>query len=149
MKDRIIQIMEMENLSSTLFAEKLGISKAVVSHILNGRNNPSLDVVSRIIQEMPYINSDWLINGDGKMLKEGYDEKKILQNKDLFANEPLNSIGRYDNRKESPLSIGDETENDAQSIASKQLRPVATSAKKITQIIIYYDDNTFDTFYSR
>ena len=149
MKDRIIQIMEMENLSSTLFAEKLGISKAVVSHILNGRNNPSLDVVSRIIQEMPYINSDWLINGDGKMLKDGYDEKKILQNKDLFANEPLNSIGRYNNSKESPLSIGDETENDVQSIASEQLRPVVTSAKKITQIIIYYDDNTFDTFYSR
>lgn len=149
MKDRIIQIMEMENLSSTLFAEKLGISKAVVSHILNGRNNPSLDVVSRIIQEMPYINSDWLINGDGKMLKDGYDEKKILQNKDLFANEPLNNMDRHASSKESPLSIGDETENDAQSIASKELSPVVTSAKKITQIIIYYDDNTFDTFYSR
>ena len=69
MRERIRQIMENENLTPAKFADKLQINRANISHILNGRNNPSLDVVARILSEMPYINSEWLINGTGEMYK--------------------------------------------------------------------------------
>ncbi len=52
MKDRIKQIIDQEHLSPSSFADKLQLGRAVVSHILNGRNNPSLDVVTRILSKM-------------------------------------------------------------------------------------------------
>ena len=70
MRDRIKTIIEREDLTPTKLAEKLNISRAVISHILNGRNNPSLDVVTSILTEMPYISSDWLLSGEGEMYRE-------------------------------------------------------------------------------
>jgi transcriptional regulator with XRE-family HTH domain len=61
MRERIRQIMEHENLTPAKFADKLQISRAVISHILNGRNNPSLDVVTKILTQMDYINPEWLL----------------------------------------------------------------------------------------
>ena len=149
MKDRIIEVMEAENLSSTMLADKLGVSRAVISHILNGRNNPSLDVVTRILQEMPYIDSDWLIMGSGKMLKDGVDIKSIQKAKDLFSQNDLNKpVDKEVNEKEqenvvkNPLLV-------AQSSDSKSFESRNINVRKISQIIIYYDDNTFETFYNR
>ena len=72
MKDRIKQIMETENMTPARFADTLQIGRAVISHILNGRNNPSLDVITRILSKMPEINSDWLLTGAGTMFKSDY-----------------------------------------------------------------------------
>ena len=58
MKDRIRLIMEKENLTPARFADSLDINRAVISHILNGRNNPSLDVVTKILEVMDYINPE-------------------------------------------------------------------------------------------
>ena len=55
MKDRIRLIMEKENLTPAKFADRLEINRAVISHILNGRNNPSLDVVTKILELMDFI----------------------------------------------------------------------------------------------
>lgn len=75
MKDRIKLIMDNEHLTPSAFADKLQLGRAVISHILNGRNNPSLDVVSRILSKMDYIDSDWLLTGNGKMYKTDNREK--------------------------------------------------------------------------
>ena len=75
MKDRIRLIMESEQLTPSAFADKLQLGRAVISHILNGRNNPSLDVVARILSNMNNINPDWLITGNGSMYKTALTEK--------------------------------------------------------------------------
>ena len=84
MKERIKKIMEIEQLTSTRFADRLQINRAVISHILNGRNNPSLEVVTRILAEMEYINPEWLLNGTGSIYKEGVDPDTIGNQPDLF-----------------------------------------------------------------
>ena len=84
MKDRIKQIMDKANLTPAKFADQLQINRAVVSHILNGRNNPSLDVVTKILSEMNYINSDWLLNGTGQMYKDGYTAADSENDRSLF-----------------------------------------------------------------
>src|SRR5690554_4282945 len=91
MKDRIKIIMENENLTPAKFADRLQINRAIVSHILNGRNNPSLDVVTRILTEMNYINPEWLLNGTGSIYKEGVDSDSIPKEPDLFSQNVLNS----------------------------------------------------------
>ena len=49
MKERILQIMNQAGLNHSKFAEVIGIQRAAMSHITSGRNNPSLDVVSKIL----------------------------------------------------------------------------------------------------
>jgi len=46
-KDKIEKIMQAENLNSAQFATEIGIQGSTLSHILNGRNKPSLDVLKK------------------------------------------------------------------------------------------------------
>ncbi len=149
MKERIAKIIEYENLSSTMFAERLGIGKAVVSHILNGRNNPSLDVISRIMLTMPHFNSEWLINGEGEMLKPNYIDTSMTGGGTLFAQEGENSPqSTVSDDKIDRIEV-DKLSEVVQSAENKSDTLILARNRKIKQIIIYYDDNTFETFFSK
>lgn len=52
MKDRIAQIMKEEQMSAIQFAKETGIQQASLSHILNGRNNPSLEIIKKFIKDL-------------------------------------------------------------------------------------------------
>ena len=65
MRDRIKLIMERVNLSQAHFADAIGAQRATVHHILSGRNNPSLDIVSKIHNAFPSVDLKWLITGQG------------------------------------------------------------------------------------
>ncbi len=146
MKDRIKKIMEIEHLSPTQFADRLQINRAVISHILNGRNNPSLDVVTKILGEMNYINPDWLLNGNGSIFKEGIDPEAIAKEPDLFHQdnaEQGKSKGETNHAQETAFK---ELPFEMKESGEKRVTPQREREKKITQIIIYYNDNTFETF---
>lgn len=70
---RIRRIMEEENMNATQFSEAIGIQRAAMSHILKGRNNPSLDVISKISERFETINPGWLMNGKGPMRTHAQD----------------------------------------------------------------------------
>lgn len=55
-------------LSPTQFADTIGVSRPIVSHILSGRNKPSLEVVQKIVGAFPDLSLRWLLNGEGPML---------------------------------------------------------------------------------
>ncbi len=69
MIDRILLILKTQNLSSSQFADEIGVQRSSISHILSGRNNPSLEFVTKILKRFPDINSDWIIFGKGSMYK--------------------------------------------------------------------------------
>ncbi|MFT3738994.1 MAG: helix-turn-helix transcriptional regulator [Breznakibacter sp.] len=69
MKDRIQRIIARENLTASKFADIIGVQRSSVSHILSGRNNPGLDFLNKILQHFPHISGDWLITGQGSMIK--------------------------------------------------------------------------------
>lgn len=68
--DRIIQTMNHYRLNKTELSSRLGLSPAVLSHITSGRNKPSLELITQILQTFPEISSDWLILGKGGMLRD-------------------------------------------------------------------------------
>ena len=68
MLSRIKQIIEKEKLSSTQFATEIGVQRSALSHVLSGRNKPSLDFMMKIKYRYPEINLDWLMLGKGKMI---------------------------------------------------------------------------------
>lgn len=145
MKERIKQIIDSEDITPAKFADMLQINRAVISHILNGRNNPSLDVASKILLEMPYIDPTWLLNGIGEMYKDGY-EKSHRIDKGLFNEELDGSADGNTNDFKAKGSIVNKVFNSAHSPKNEQNILQKGVVKKIRQIIIYYDDNTFETF---
>ncbi|SDX45258.1 helix-turn-helix domain-containing protein [Hymenobacter psychrophilus] len=69
MLDRIQELLQVRELSSSQFADAIGVSRPVVSHLLSGRNKPSLEVVQKIIAAFPDLSLSWLLNGAGPMLE--------------------------------------------------------------------------------
>ena len=64
-KERIELLMKCYDLTSSQFADRTGIQRASVSHILSGRNKPSLDVMLKIFDAFPGLDMKWLMTGSG------------------------------------------------------------------------------------
>lgn len=67
MEDRLLKLLDTEQLSSAKFADAIGVQRSSVSHILSGRNKPSFDFLQKTLKAFPMVNADWLILGEGNM----------------------------------------------------------------------------------
>lgn len=65
-RERIELLMKCYDLSPSQFADKTGIQRASVSHIISGRNKPSLEVMLKIYEAFPGIDMKWLMMGAGE-----------------------------------------------------------------------------------
>ena len=65
MRDRIKQIIEREGMSQSQFADYIGVNRPTLSHVIAGRNNPSIEIMMKIHQRFPKINILWLLDGIG------------------------------------------------------------------------------------
>ncbi len=63
-QDRIRTIMKSGNYTASEFADKIGIKRSNLSHVLSGRNKPSLDFLVKVINAYPNVNASWLITGE-------------------------------------------------------------------------------------
>ena len=145
MKERIAEFLRRENKSSALFAEEIGVQPSGISHILSGRNRPSLDFVLKMLETYPYINVNWLLFGKGNM----YTPEIIP---DLFGNYTDISF-KKESEKEVSLENKDERSFNAttehaghgpvvfdQSLAEKP---------SVRRIVLLYDDNSFEEYLSK
>lgn len=69
MIDRIREVINYSQLSAAAFADNIGISRSGLTHLLTGRNQPSLDVAKKILAKYPEISTEWLIMGMGDMMR--------------------------------------------------------------------------------
>ena len=74
MRERIKEIIEREGMSQSQFADFIGVNRPTMSHVIAGRNNPSIEIVMKIHQKFPKINMLWLLDGIGS-----YEEGKISE----------------------------------------------------------------------
>ncbi len=133
MKERILKIMEHEGVGPAQFANNIGIQRASISHILAGRNNPSLEVMIKILTRYPYINPDWLLFGKGEMLREGAGSP------DLFRTPgALPQINLVPERAPAP--------NPAPEKAPEPENTGKAPEKRVSRIMVFYADNTFEMF---
>lgn len=65
MRERIKKIIEREGMSQSQFADFIGVNRPTLSHVIAGRNNPSMEIVMKIHQRFPKINILWLLDGIG------------------------------------------------------------------------------------
>lgn len=145
MRERILQVMENEGLTPSKFAETIGIQRSAMSHIISGRNNPSLDVFMKILETFPYVDADWLLFGKGEM-KKGEIEKDSFAQPDLFGNTPINSpTPRIDSEYRREMGVK-EVENTPKQTEKEVVIRTELVAKKISKIVIFYADETYETF---
>lgn len=149
-KDRIKMIMEREKVPPRVFAETIGVQQSTLSHILNDRNKPSLEVVMKVHQKYNYVNLEWLLYGKGEMMASA-EELSLSPNGEyqqpsLFDENPVNSSKESlasENRKEMAIK---NAENTPKEIVRQEIRYIEKPARKITEIRIFFDDNTYETF---
>jgi Helix-turn-helix. len=144
MKDRIEAIMKREHMTPSSFAESIEIQRSTLTHILRGRNNPSLDVVMKIHQRFKYVNLDWLLYGNGNMINQEKTSDDLQRS--LFdENEEIKPIPQVDleYRKEMPLKTAENTYKEP---VKEEIRYIERPPRKITEIRIFFDDNTFEIF---
>lgn len=139
MKDRIAHIMRAKNLKASDFASLLGIQPSAISHILAGRNRPSLELVKKIKETFPEYNLDWIVFGVGPITssessKEAFQEAQasiqiIPENASDIAPFSPDPIFPDDSEIETP--------------------PSAASTPAAQSVILLYDDGTFESFRPR
>lgn len=118
MIERIRQTIEYSQLSASAFADAIGISRSGLTHLLTGRNQPSLDVARKILAKYPEISTEWLIMGMGEMLR--IDEQdgqptiidKVDESKHRAENSKLDSqpdlFAEFDTPDDSEDDVDDE-----------------------------------------
>ena len=140
MKDRIAHIIRAKNLTAAEFALRLGIQPSNVSHLLAGRNNPSLEFVKKLKETFPEYNLDWLIMGTGPItvsepfLAPSVAEKHVAPATDV-AKQPNDSLEGTLFTSEVPSTTPTE-----QHPSPKQ---------GLKRIVMVFDDNTFEVLSPR
>lgn len=64
--ERVKKIMEDNELSSSQMADKIGVQRSAISHVLSGRNKPSLDFILKVLESFSDVSSEWLLRGQNQ-----------------------------------------------------------------------------------
>lgn len=131
-KERLETLMRHEGLSLSQFANEINIQGSTLSHIMNGRNNPSLDVVKRILDRFPSINPDWLIFGREPMRRQISKSQEIPS---LFDMEEISTLEQTQ-QQQVPTEIKDTYQ--------QPINVQNNNCKEITKVVIFYSDNTYE-----
>lgn len=126
---RLQKILEYYELTAAGFADTIEVGRSSISHILSGRNKPSLDFVLKIVQTYPEVELYWLLNGKGNFPSTS---DQSLSNK--TPETPILPIPEKQEPKSPPHSA-----NQPSTLLSKR-------EKTIQKIVIFYSDGTFDAY---
>lgn len=145
MKDRIKQIMEAQRLTQQEFANTLELSPATLSSIFNGRTNPTLNIVDAIKKKFPAISTDWLMFGSGSMY--GDHSGDVAQGHDSAhdGGEQVIDFGDAPQTAPTPSAVNRAPQQGQQPTAVV-MKNIYKPQRNITEIRIFYDDQTWETF---
>jgi transcriptional regulator with XRE-family HTH domain len=135
MKTRILEFLKAENKSSAQFADEIGVQPSSISHIISGRNNPSLDFVMKMLIKYPSLSTDWLLFGKGKMNREPQLNDLFNRDANDLINLNLDNTEVEDSNSLSKASV----------IASGTIAEARTDigSNKSKRIIFFFEDGTF------
>jgi len=89
--NRLKKILNYHQLTASLFADKIGVQRSSISHILSGRNKPSLDFILKVTNTFTDVDIYWLLNGKGAFPKEQVPTNKVFLPDDSSIVETINS----------------------------------------------------------
>ena len=129
---RLENVLEYYNLNASAFADKIGVQRSSMSHLLSGRNKPSLDFILKILEVFPEVDLYWILNGKG-IFPKSLDN---LQSTEVPT--PLPSISY--NKEVSLFSDIKPSQN---TIPSETLNKETVVVEKI---VFFYSDGSFKEY---
>ncbi|NOY49002.1 MAG: helix-turn-helix transcriptional regulator [Chlorobi bacterium] len=152
MIQRIKSFIENQNLSSSGFANEIGVQRSSVSHILSGRNKPSLDFILKFKEHYPDLNFEWLLTGKGGMFvqkeKVAGTDKPGGKRKAAVKETGENELSLFAD-EQRPFSETKQTSPDMPGVVKDEEMAYygkTNVSKKIKKIILLYQDNSFEEF---
>lgn len=146
-KNRIDLIRQKKGMNLAEFAEAISVGRATITHITQGRNNPSLEVIMKIINRFPEISIDWLLNGKGEMEQSAASSASESASAYPGENGIFPSEGRE--QSENPKEMPSRMPGLSHELPVKEVvKYVEKPERKIVEIRIFFDDNTFEIFKS-
>jgi transcriptional regulator with XRE-family HTH domain len=138
---RLEIIFDYYGLTASLFADKINVQRSSISHLLSGRNKPSLDFILKVLESFPEVELLWLLNGKGSFPKEENSslekiaitsKEKVIQENNLFSQDITTSKANVELTTTKPNIISE----------NKSIH----SDSKIERIVVFYADGTFKNY---
>ncbi|MBO4745304.1 MAG: helix-turn-helix transcriptional regulator [Bacteroidales bacterium] len=148
MKDRIYQLMKQQGLTQQEFANELCIAPATLSGIFNGRTKPTNNIVAAIHERFPELSIPWLMFGEGDMyVGERVVETPLLPS-DSSASSPSQQSTALDlfSSSQNPVQNQSQQTLPVQPIVRETIKYLDKPQRKITEIRVFFDDGTYETF---
>lgn len=175
MKDRILQLMQSQHMNQQAFSNKTGIAPATLSNIFSGRTRPTLPHVEALVSSFPTISLKWLLSGEGEMFVDstpGNTGADLFGNSDTRqqgnGTSATDNMSEHNNQSEELdlFSVGQNSipqqntprvanipqrdtrtrVSNQDSYRSVQSVNIPNPGRKITEIRLYYDDQTWECF---
>ena len=151
---RLETIFDYYGLTASSFADKINVQRSSISHLLSGRNKPSLDFILKVMESFPEVELLWLLNGKGNFPKgENFNSEKfdITPIQKLEKEEEINSSDLFSNTTPSTENEKNPVfENISKNFSNTEVfnNPINTlnNNSDIEQIVVFYKDGTFKTY---
>jgi transcriptional regulator with XRE-family HTH domain len=125
---RLQKVLDFYGLSATSFSEEVAVNRSTISHLLSGRNKPSLEFVMKVLQIYPEVELYWLLNGKGNFPSTSKKTTIVSNTPDVLLNK---------NTAHTPVSENSVFEN----VSEKK-----TNTAAIERIVVFYHDGTFKEY---
>jgi len=130
-EERLQQFIQMENLTPSKLADTMGVQRGGLSHLLAGRNKPSYDFITRLLELYPDLNCDWLLLGKGKPFKNETETQTSVIPDSIFE------------ASEEPKAT--ETKQVREEFKAPEPRENRVFVNRtITRLTIFYSDGTYE-----
>jgi len=144
---RLEIILDYYSLNASSFADKIGVQRSSMSHLLSGRNKPSLDFVLKILDVFPDVDLYWILNGKGSFPK---NEEEIVNSKienNVETEKPSAPISPNENLISKDLfSEMNKTESSEKRIAQDKNPNLNSEDGEIEKIVFFYKNGTFRVY---
>lgn len=152
MKERLKELMDKHQLTPLAMANKMGIQRSSISHLLSGRNKPSYDFIQKFLDAYPFVDAHWFITGKHKHNTTSQKQHSLFDS--LSEKDPEDSVQKNDipNQISASNQIEDSQEDkikepEVGSIQSNQLKEESkTNEAKLERIVWFYDDGSFKEY---
>tara|TARA_R110002012_G_scaffold66701_1_gene174357 strand:+ start:8777 stop:9196 length:420 start_codon:yes stop_codon:yes gene_type:complete len=128
---RLEKILDYYALSAAAFAEEIDFNRSTISHLLSGRNKPSLEFVMKLYQKFPDIDMDWLLFGKGNFPSTGENLKRPENQKQIKTPNEENSLNLF---------------SEEDNADDKRVIQANRSSNTIEKIVIFYTDGSFKVY---
>lgn len=146
---RLEIILDYYSLNASSFADKIGVQRSSLSHLLSGRNKPSLDFILKILEVFPDVDLYWILNGKGNFPKNSEQFNKTENNVEQVVKQ---NIPTPSSNEIIPENLFSEIQNpiNRNSLETKKTENQNTIKDSISsdveKIVFFYKDGTFKVF---